>query len=134
MIDDFVRNNKSRSMASFELGQALYFSLIKFCNAVLGNSSSGLLEVPSFKIPTINVGDRQKGRLKASSVIDCKAAEKSIDRALNFAFSSAFQEKITFTVNPYGDGHTSKKIISIIHNSNKLKSLKKKFHDVSFNE
>ena len=86
MIDDFVRNNKSRSMASFELGQALYFSLIKFCNAVLGNSSSGLLEVPSFKIPTINVGDRQKGRLKASSVIDCKAAEKSIDRALNFAF------------------------------------------------
>ena len=75
MIDDFVRNNKSRSMASFELGQAPYFSLIKFCNAVLGNSSSGLLEVPSFKIPTINVGDRQKGRLKASSVIDCKAAE-----------------------------------------------------------
>ena len=65
MIDDYVKNNKSRSMASFELGQALYFSLIKLCT-VIGNSSSGLLEVPSFKIPTINVGDRQKGRLKAS--------------------------------------------------------------------
>ena len=112
-------------MASFELGQALYFSLIKFCNAVLETVQVDYWR-PSFKIPTINVGDRQKGRLKASSVIDCKAAEKSIDRALNFAFSSAFQEKITFTVNPYGDGHTSK-IISIIHNSNKLKSLKKKF-------
>jgi GDP/UDP-N,N'-diacetylbacillosamine 2-epimerase (hydrolysing) len=96
------------------LGMVKYLSVLKFCQLVIGNSSSGLLEAPSFGVPTINIGDRQKGRLQASSVINCEPTSDSIKQALDVALSEKFVKIAKTTVNPYGDGNTSDKIISVI--------------------
>ena len=92
-----------------------------------------MIEVPSFKIPTINIGDRQKGRLMASSVICCEPTQSDIEKAVAQALSPEFREIASKTSNPYGDGNTSKKIVKIIKKvfSNPI-DLKKKFYDLPF--
>ena len=131
--DDFAKRvSNCRVVAS--LGMRRYLSALKYALCVLGNSSSGLVEAPSFGIPTINVGNRQRGRLQAESVINCRPEKADILRALDRACSPEFRALAAKAVNPYGDGNTSQKICAIIKNT--LLSggidLKKKFYDISF--
>jgi len=130
MIDKYVSNNQDKSVCFASLGQLRYLSALQYMDAVVGNSSSGLAEAPSFKIATINIGDRQKGRIKASSVIDCQADKNSILEAFNKVYSCEFQHILKNVVNPYGDGYASKKIIDIIKNVNLANILKKSFYDL----
>lgn len=96
------------------LGSLRYLSAIASASFVIGNSSSGLLEAPAFLTPTINIGDRQRGRIKPESVIDCGEDATSIENALRTAMSSEFREQLIGMDNPYGDGHTSRKAARLI--------------------
>lgn len=130
LIDNYVERNPERSKAFVSLGQLRYLSAIKHCQIVLGNSSSGLIEAPSFKKPTINIGDRQKGRLLAESVISCECESDSITKAIYLALTSSFQEKLSTIQNPYGEGNSSQKIVDIILNTDSEEILKKKFYNI----
>lgn len=130
MIDDYVGHNTHKAIGFTSLGQLRYLSALQFVDAVVGNSSSGLAEAPSFKIGTINIGDRQKGRIKAFSVIDCEPMIESIENALEKLYSPAFQEALKRVENPYGDGCASEKIVEIIKTVELEKSLKKTFYDL----
>lgn len=112
------------------LGQALYLQTLNQVDGVVGNSSSGLYEAPSFGIPTINIGDRQKGRLKANSVLDVMAEASAITKAVNKALKADYST----TQNPYGDGHASAKIVSALASYEKgfAPLLSKSFHDIAF--
>ena len=99
-------------------------------DAVVGNSSSGLLEAPSFKIATINVGDRQSGRIQAASVINCDPNSESIALSIKKIYTTSFQKKLLNTVNPYEQKNSSEKILQIIENFNITNIIKKKFHDI----
>lgn len=130
LIDKFSSENDNiQGFAS--LGMVKYLSAVKYANMVIGNSSSGLLEAPSFGIPTINIGDRQRGRLQASSIINCDPTKASIREAFSLALSMEYVEKAKNTVNPYGNGDTSNKIVDIIkkHIIDDKIDLKKKFYD-----
>ena len=129
-IDNFVNNNPQRSIAITNMGQKNYLSTLQFVDAVIGNSSSGLLEAPTFKIGTVNIGDRQKGRLKANSVIDCNAKKESISVAINKIYSMAFQKELKSVKNPYGEGLASEKITKILSNEPIPSDLKKKFYNL----
>ncbi|MDY0181601.1 UDP-N-acetylglucosamine 2-epimerase [Aliarcobacter skirrowii] len=130
MIDEYVTKNSHKSIVFTSLGQLRYLSALQYVDAVVGNSSSGLAEAPSFKIGTINIGDRQKGRIKASSVIDCEANKDSILNSFEKLYSKEFQETLKTTINPYGDGYASKKIVEILKNVNLENILKKSFYDL----
>ncbi|SEP70573.1 GDP/UDP-N,N'-diacetylbacillosamine 2-epimerase (hydrolysing) [Ectothiorhodospira magna] len=123
-------SNHPRAVAYTSLGQLRYLSCIYHVNGVIGNSSSGLIEAPSLNTGTINIGDRQKGRLKASSVIDCEPDKFSIKNAINKLFSDEFQSNLKFIENPYGYGGASNAIVQIIEQHSSFPDLlKKKFHD-----
>lgn len=129
-IDEYTES-KENAIAFTSLGLKRYLSAMKYADLVIGNSSSGLLEAPSFGIPTINIGDRQKGRLQADSVINCKPIQKDIEKALEFALTDEFKNKAKSTINPYGDGDTSEKVAVTIKDfllNNRIE-LKKKFYD-----
>ena len=131
MIDEYVNLNKDRCRGYTSLGQKKYLSALQFCDAVVGNSSSGIIEVPSFKIPTVNIGDRQKGRARAESVIDCGNGGEQIDAALMKALSDEFRDKISGIKNPYEGEKTSEKIVEII--SKRVYEgidIRKKFYDI----
>ena len=124
---EFVSENIDRAIYFDSMGHKNYLSTMNYVDAVVGNSSSGLLEAPSFKIATINIGDRQKGRLKAESVIDCGEDINSISKAFEKIYSEKFQAKLSNVKNPYGSGNSSQKIMSIIQNIEIPNSLRKKF-------
>jgi len=130
MIDGYVLEHKN-SVAFTSLGQLRYLSALQFVNAMVGNSSSGIAEAPSFKIATINIGDRQKGRLKADSVIDCLAEKNSILNALEKIYSSEFKEALLAVTNLYGDGNASKAIVSVLKQHDLKDILKKTFYDLN---
>ncbi|MCG3711715.1 UDP-N-acetylglucosamine 2-epimerase [Aliarcobacter butzleri] len=130
MIDEYVSKNFNKSVCFTSLGQLRYLSALQYLDAMVGNSSSGLGEAPSFKKGTINIGDRQKGRIKASSVIDCEPNEKSILEAFKKLYSKEFQENLKTTINPYGDGCASQKIVEVIKNVDLENILKKSFYDL----
>jgi GDP/UDP-N,N'-diacetylbacillosamine 2-epimerase (hydrolysing) len=130
MIDEFVRTNSNKAVAFDSLGRLRYLSSLQYVDAVVGNSSSGLLEAPSFKIATVNIGDRQKGRVKSESVIDCFPDTQSITRALAVIYSKGFQQKLGYTSNPYGEGGASEKILDVIKRVDLSNIIKKNFHDV----
>jgi GDP/UDP-N,N'-diacetylbacillosamine 2-epimerase (hydrolysing) len=113
------------------LGQLRYLSCIRQVDGVVGNSSSGLAEVPSFKKGTVNIGDRQKGRVRASSVINCNPDRESIAAAIDRLYSLEFQESLRATVNPYGQGGASKAVVEVIESISTRDLLKKKFFDTS---
>ena len=122
MIDAYVsRNNNAVSFIS--MGQVRYLSALKFVDAVVGNSSSGLTEAPIFGIGTINIGDRQKGRINLVSVINCNPTKESISNAFNELYSERFQKALSIVKSPYGNGGTSEKIKNIF----KCLSFKNKF-------
>ena len=130
MIDEFVSIHKQRSISFTSMGHLNYLSTLQFVDGVVGNSSSGLAEVPTFKIGTVNIGDRQKGRLKSKSVIDCEPTEKSIKKAIEILYSRDFQNILPSVVNPYGEGNATEKIIEVLKNKNIPKELKKGFYDL----
>ena len=130
-IETYVKNNKFAFLFS-SLGQLKYYSCLKQVDALVGNSSSGILEAPSFNIGSINIGDRQKGRLKAKSVISVEADSELITKAIEQLYSKDFSEILKTNINPYGNGDTSKKIIKIIKTINFQDILKKSFHDIDF--
>ena len=128
LIDLFVNENKQRSISFISMGQLLYLSAIKHCDLVIGNSSSGLLEAPSFKKPTIDIGDRQRGRIKSKSVVNCEPFENSISKSIKFALSDSFQKKMQLVNNPYDNGNSSKIIVNKILETSRKNILKKKFY------
>ena len=130
MIDEYVKNNPDRACSFVSLGQMRYLSTLKYIDGVVGNSSSGLLEVPTFKKGTINIGNRQKNRLKATSVIDCKPNKMEIINSIKKIYSKSFKERIRNTVNPYGNGGASNKVIKILKKINYENLLLKKFNDI----
>ena len=130
MIDEYVSENSQKAVAFASLGQLRYLSAIKFVDIVLGNSSSGLSEVPSFKKATINIGDRQKGRARASSVIDVRPDRKEILTAIKRAYSKEFEQTLKDTINPYDGGNPSKKMVKVLKEIKLDGILKKKFYDV----
>ena len=129
LIEDFC-GNRTNAVYYKSLGQLRYLSCLKYVDVVVGNSSSGLLEVPSFEIPTINIGDRQKGRLKADSVIDCMPKSQSISEAITYSLNSHTKDKLKDIRNPYGDGGASQRVINVLEKINLNGIMKKKFHDL----
>ena len=125
----FQKLNSERSVVFTSMGNLNFLSALSLVDGIVGNSSSGLLEAPSFKIGTINIGDRQKGRIKASSIIDCKPDKKSIMDAFTKLYSSDFRRSLKKTINPYGEGNASQKIIELLKSVKFPINLKKKFYD-----
>ena len=113
-IEQFVARNNDRAICFKSLGIKRYLSLMKQVSAVVGNSSSGILEAPSFRIPTLNIGDRQTGRVAAESVYNCAPDKVSILTGLDFIFSDAFKEKAAQAVNPYDKSGTAEAIFNVI--------------------
>jgi GDP/UDP-N,N'-diacetylbacillosamine 2-epimerase (hydrolysing) len=126
LIDKFSKKNEN-VIASHSFGQLNYLSLMKLADAVIGNSSSGIIEAPSLYTPTVNIGSRQKGRARAASVIDCNPEKTSIVKAINKTL--ALRNRKMFK-NPYDKGASSKKIVRAIEAINLAKLLPKKFHDL----
>ena len=130
MVKQFASQH-ANAHAFTSLGQLRYLSCIAQVDGVVGNSSSGLTEVPSFKKGTINIGDRQRGRLQATSVVNCKPDQKSIADAINILYVPDFQLNLNQVRNPYGEGGASEKIVSILKIMNIKNIVKKAFYDLS---
>ena len=129
MIDSYVLDRR-HACAFTSLGQLRYLSCIHHVDGVVGNSSSGLTEVPSFRKPTINIGDRQRGRLKAKSVIDCPPISSYIASSIRLALGAAFQELLQqLLVNPYGEGGASEKIVTKLESIEFTSLINKSFFD-----
>ena len=112
------------------LGQLRYLSAVKHCEAVVGNSSSGILEAPSLFVPTINIGNRQAGRLQADSIINCEPTLDGVSDALEKISDSTFKKSLGSIKNPYGNGNTVKQIMSFIENIEWSTLLSKKFFNI----
>ena len=130
MIDEYIYENPKKSVSYLSLGQEKYLSVLQYIDVIVGNSSSGLLEAPSFKIATINIGDRQKGRICSKSVINCLPIKKNIKKSLEIVYSPKFQKLLKTVENPYDNGITSKKIARVLKNFNLENILKKQFNDI----
>ena len=130
MIDEYVARYPETSAGFASLGQLRYLSALQYVDGVVGNSSSGLTEAPSFRIGTVNIGDRQKGRLKAASVIDCAPTKEAIMGAMDRLYSTSFRESLRSVTNPYGDGNASSKILKILRSTEFSGLLKKSFYDL----
>ena len=129
MVEQFVAEH-ANACAYTSLGQLRYLSCIAHVDGVVGNSSSGLSEVPSFKKGTINIGDRQRGRLQASSVINCEPTRQSIAAALERLYSADFQVSLGKVRNPYGEGGASEKVVETIKHYAIDGITKKVFYDL----
>jgi len=132
LIEEFVKENNHKAIVFTSLGQLYYLSIMQYVDAVVGNSSSGIIEAPSLKVPTINIGDRQKGRIKAESIIDCKGTEEDIKRALDIIYDKNFRESLKNINNPYGDGNSAVRIKEILK-TYKINSIEKSFYKINFN-
>lgn len=129
MIEAYVKSNSHRAMALPSLGQLRYLSALQYVDVVLGNSSSGIIEVPYFNIPTINVGNRQKGRVMPQSVLSVSCDTTSIIKALDQAFSTEFKSTIAHQDQLYGNGHTTAQIMKVLRDSQAI-NLQKPFYDL----
>jgi GDP/UDP-N,N'-diacetylbacillosamine 2-epimerase (hydrolysing) len=132
MIERFVAS-RSNARAYASLGEQRYLSCIRHVDGVIGNSSSGLIEVPSLKKGTINIGDRQRGRLRAASVIDCAPNRQAINAALQHLYSAEFQARLPGVRNPYGEGGASGRVVPILRDYPLEFILKKTFYDLRYN-
>lgn len=129
-IEEYVNQNPLRCCVFDSLGQLRYLSAIKHCEVVIGNSSSGLLEVPFLRKPTVNIGIRQRGRLKAKSVIDCDFNGDAIFEAVHLALSEQFNAEILTIPMVYGDGNTSELILKQLKQNELDNIVIKKFYDI----
>src|SRR3989338_3123337 len=131
LLDKYISRRKNKCILRSSLGREVYLSLLKYVGAVVGNSSSGLIEAPSFGIHTVDIGDRQKGRLRARSVINCMPEKTHILKAVKKALTEDFRKKCKYVKNPYDRGNAAKNMVSIlkkIHIDNSL--VKKRFYDL----
>lgn len=129
-MDAYVKSNKERAAAFTSLGRVKYLSLMKHADLMLGNSSSGIIEMPSFGKPTIDIGDRQKGRIAAESVIHCDPVKGCVVKALNKALAAKFRRICAAIRNPYDSGLAAPRIVAILKKElPKITNLKKKFYD-----
>ena len=112
-IQSFIRDHVNAYFFA-NLGQLLYYSLLAEADLMVGNSSSGIWEAPGFKLPVVNIGDRQKGRLRTPNVIDARPQGESIRDAINRGLSPAFRRSLSSLINPYGDGLASQRIVSAL--------------------
>lgn len=130
MIEAYAANNSQRILTIPSLGQVRYLSAVKYASAVIGNSSSGIIEVPSFDVPTVNIGVRQQGRLAAKSVLHCKATKTDIEQAIDMAVTRRYKADEEIIDNPYGQGDSSAQVIEMIK-SHCIESCKP-FYDLPF--
>ena len=130
MIERYVAERSDTTVCFTSMGQLLYLSALQHINGVVGNSSSGLLEAPYFRIGTVNIGDRQRGRIKAESVIDCEPNRDDIRVAMQRLFSEEFVRVAKQVVNPYGTGGVAEKIIAVLEECQLDGILKKSFFDL----
>ncbi|WP_417436006.1 UDP-N-acetylglucosamine 2-epimerase [Idiomarina abyssalis] len=128
LIEAYAAKHKERVIVVPSLGQRRYLSAVKHATVVIGNSSSGIIEVPSFKVPTVNIGARQFGRLAAESVVNCSPTEKGIKQALEQALDMFKSNALSSVVNPYGKGNASEEILNLIRKADLITI--KKFHDL----
>lgn len=129
MVEAFTAGrDNARTFVS--LGQRRYLSCMRYMDGVVGNSSSGIIEAPSFGVGTIDIGDRQRGRLRATSVINCAPRRDAIEDALDMLFSPSFRAGLAATVNPYGDGGATDAIVAVLRHQPLEGLLKKQFHDL----
>lgn len=129
-INDYVKNNKDKALAITSLGKKRYYSALKYATAVIGNSSSGIVEAPSFGIPTLNIGNRQEGRTKGESIIDVPVTLDGIREGLKTVLSAESIIKAKNTVNPYEKGNTVNVIFDIIKNYPIEGIVKKSFYNM----
>lgn len=129
-IEDYVSTQTKRAACFATLGDLNYLSLLQFVDVVIGNSSSGLIEVPYFRKPTVNIGHRQSNRLRASSVIDCSMETEDIIKAIRKATSNEFEQNLKNTVSFYEQDKTANKIKTVLKNANLQKILLKNFNDL----
>jgi len=122
--------HRSNATLIKSLSQQQYLSCLRFSDGILGNSSSGIIEAPSLRKGTVNIGTRQDGRLRATSVIDCVPDRKAIARSISELYSPVFRKKLEETINPYGEGGASEKIVGIIEEQINTLTIKKKFIDL----
>ena len=129
-----LKKNPKRRFFSQSLGSENFLKVLKNSQLIIGNSSSGIIEAPSFKIPTINIGERQDGRIKAASIIDCYSEKEHIIKGVKKALSSSFKKKCKKIKNPYGDGKSSTRILKILKNLKYPLEIKKDFYEKWKNE
>ncbi len=127
-LKEFVSKHPNACLHA-SLGQLLYFSILQFVDGVVGNSSSGLIEVPSFKTGTVNIGDRQKGRVRAGTVIDCPAHRSAIESAIDRLYAAEFRRGLSGFTNPYEQAETASVILDILRDHQDF-NLKKSFYDI----
>lgn len=130
MVEDFVDTHEN-AKAFASLGQLRYLSCMRLADAVVGNSSSGIAEAPSMRVPTVNIGDRQKGRLRSPSIIDCPAERLAIGNALDQALSEDFISAISKSVSSYGMGGASKAVAEILRTHDLQGIVKKSFYNLA---
>lgn len=132
-IKNFTQANKDRFKLVKNLGQKAYLSAMKYSKLMIGNSSSGIIESASFKLPVVNIGDRQQGRFRTLNIIDCQCSSNEIKASVDKALSDQFRKSVSTLQSPYGDGQTAGRILNIIESidlSNKSNMLKKNFYDL----
>ena len=130
MIEDYVRQNPERAYVRPSYGQLRYFSLMRFMKAAVGNSSSGIVEVPSLHIPTLNIGIRQNGRRRAASVVDCGVTLDEISRGLHRVLGADMQQLASTVQNPYEQPDTLQRIVDVVCNTPLEGITVKRFHDL----
>jgi len=130
-IKKFVSDSKTIAHMFTSLGQLRYLSAAKYADAVLGNSSSGIIEAPALGVPTVNIGDRQKGRLRATSVIDCIAEPSAIVSTITKALNPSFREISLGAPSPYGNSGASKRIKNVLTKFDAQPFQQKTFYDLS---
>lgn len=128
-IQSFVQSRESKAILIPSMGQVNYLSTMKLVDAVVGNSSSGIIEAPSLHIGTVNIGKRQDGRIRAASVIDCDTSEEEITQAFEKLYSRDFQELLKNVENPYGTGGAAGKILSVLQTTDFSDLIIKRFYD-----
>lgn len=129
-IEGFVNRNSNRAKAFKSLGVKRYLSVMSQVGAVVGNSSSGIVETPSFGIPTLNIGDRQKGRLQADSIVNCETDKNSVVEGLKSVLSSEMQKKAKGTINPYELPNSAQRIFDVISTYPLEKLNQKHFYNI----
>jgi GDP/UDP-N,N'-diacetylbacillosamine 2-epimerase (hydrolysing) len=132
LIDNYVSLHPENSVAFTSLGQQLYLSVMQHMDAIVGNSSSGIIEAASFKVGVINIGDRQKGRIFPENIINCKPEQREIKKAFESVKAPAFTKSLQKVENPYGAGNTASSIIKVLKEIAWEKLIPKKFYDINF--
>lgn len=130
MIDEYVLNNNNRSIAFTSMGQLKYISTLKYISAVVGNSSSGVIETPTFKVPTVNIGKREEGRIMARNIICVNQDFVELKNAIIKALSKDFRDSLKLMINPYEKKSTSENITKILSNYTFPETTMKEFYDL----